>query len=230
MISCKWLVATAAALLAGTACDATDGERSIEKADAGGATSKDAGGRDASSDTGTGGAGGAAGTTNTGGVGIPGTGGGTSGSGTDGGSGDGSALGKLGDPCPENGATACDGHAQQQPIICVNHVWGPNGKCTSPANYNCDSTPGANVGTCEPIVAECIGKKPGDAVCQGMNRVACGPDLVTTSFLDTCVTGTQTCERDLRHVRRGDGELRRWRNGLRDRPELDSYLWDDLPE
>ena len=103
----------------------------------------------------------------------------------------GTAIGNLGDPCPQNDATACNGQAQQQQLVCVNRVWGDNGKCTG--NNNCDSTPGATAGTCQPIVAECVGKQPGDVVCQGMNRVACGPDLVTTTPVDTCVPPTPQC-------------------------------------
>ena len=39
----------------------------------------------------------------------------------------------------------------------------------------------------------CVGKNPGDVVCEGTKRVKCGPDLVTTEELETCSEKIQVC-------------------------------------
>lgn len=53
-----------------------------------------------------------------------------------------------------------------------------------------DAATGGSTGA---IVPECAGKQPGDIVCQGMDRLSCGPNLTTTTSVDTCTAGAQTC-------------------------------------
>lgn len=99
-------------------------------------------------------------------------------------------LGKLGDPCPEVGVLACKEHAQKSQLICgPDKKWESNGTCNG--DTFCDTSTGVGQGTCKPLVALCAGKNPGDSVCDGQKRVKCGPDLVTTEELDSCVN--QTC-------------------------------------
>lgn len=105
--------------------------------------------------------------------------------------GDGATIAAYDDPCTTVGARACVGRAQDLPALCDGTKWVPVTKCAS--GLLCDATPGTTAGTCRPILTECGGEQPGDIVCQGMNRVICGPDLVTSVPVDTCSSGTQTC-------------------------------------
>ncbi len=118
--------------------------------------------------------------------GAPAAGGSGGGTVTGGASGDGSAIGTLGQPC-STGAYACAGHAQRQQLACVGGVWTANGTCA--AGQNCDTRLGANGGACEPIVAECATKQANEALCQGLNRMACGADLVSTTAIEVCGGG-----------------------------------------
>jgi hypothetical protein len=97
--------------------------------------------------------------------------------------GDSATTGTLLGPCAVVGAYGCAGHAQKGQLVCTG-TWAVNGNCTG--SNNCDTTPGANAGSCQPIVPECLGKKPGDNVCQGDLRLACGPDLLTVTVLERC--------------------------------------------
>jgi hypothetical protein len=127
---------------------------------------------------GSGGAAGTGGTSSDGSAGTGGTGG------------DGTAVGTLGQPCSPNGSHACAGHAQREQLVCAGNSWAGNGTCA--AGNNCDTAPGPSAGSCEPVVTECSGKSFGDVVCRGLDRLACGLDLVTTTAMDTCAAGT-TC-------------------------------------
>jgi hypothetical protein len=93
-------------------------------------------------------------------------------------------IGTLGEPCAPNGAYGCAGEAQKGQLICANGEWAPNGNCAGDAN--CDSTEGANAGSCQPIVAECAGEQPGATFCRDLERFECGPDLVTAISIETC--------------------------------------------
>ena len=146
--------------------------------------------------TGSGGGSGAGGVAGTGGQGgAGGTGGRTTdasmssggASGTGGGTNDGTAVATSGAPCSLGGSTACAGHNQTDRLICGTGFWQSNGTCG--AGTRCATTPGTAAGSCQTIVSECSGKTPGDTVCRGLDRLACGPDLVTTTPVDTCAGG-----------------------------------------
>jgi hypothetical protein len=114
-------------------------------------------------------------TTTTSSMSAGGTGGGTSSPG----------LGVLGQPCPNAGALACAGHAQKLQLVCGGDLkWTQNGTCGT--GQLCDSTPGVNQGTCAPVVPACAAKSGGDLACDGLVRVQCGPDLVSTTTIETC--------------------------------------------
>ena len=140
---------------------------------------------------------GAGGSSNTGGVSSGGASVGTGGDGSGGTDGDGTAVGTLGAPCLPSGSYACAGHGQRGQLVCNGGAWATNGTCST--GNNCDTTPGSNAGFCNPVVAECSGKNSGDVVCRGLDRLACGSDLVTTTAVQTCIGGCvsgacTTCE------------------------------------
>jgi hypothetical protein len=170
---------------------------------------RDAGSADGGRSSGSGGANGTGGRAGTGGAGRGGTSTGgtaggytggaggqdtggqsTGGQGTGGAENDPSTTGTLTGSCAVVGAYGCAGHAQKGQLICTG-TWAANGNCAG--SNNCDTTPGANAGSCQPILTECLGKKPGDIICYGDSRVTCGPDIVTVIALDTCATN-QFCE------------------------------------
>lgn len=93
--------------------------------------------------------------------------------------GDGSAIANLGDPCSKAGQLACAGHAQKLMLLCDGTKWVSNGVCSG--NQLCDTRPGTTAGSCQDPVPLCLGKQPGDGVCDGANRVVCGPDLLTST-------------------------------------------------
>ncbi|HEX4336222.1 MAG TPA: hypothetical protein VH062_09935 [Polyangiaceae bacterium] len=96
-----------------------------------------------------------------------------------------SAVGVLGDPCASTGSYACAGHAQKGLLVCSKGTWSALSPCTG--SNDCDSTLGANAGSCQPIVAECTGKTAGTSFCSGpKDRFECGIDLVTTKLVETC--------------------------------------------
>jgi hypothetical protein len=152
----------------------------------GGDTANGAGGGDTDVGTGgsaQGGVSGAGGDKGSGGLFATGGTGGKGHQGTGGVGGDSATTGTLTQSCGVVGAYGCAGHAQKGQLICTG-TWGANGNCAG--SNNCDTTPGANAGSCQPIVTECLGKKPGDNFCQGNLRMACGPDLVTITMLENC--------------------------------------------
>jgi hypothetical protein len=99
---------------------------------------------------------------------------------------DGTAIGTANAPCPEAGALACTGHAQRGQLVCKNGAWQPNGSCVG--STRCDSTPGANAGSCQPLIAECQSQIAGHRFCRGSETDVreCGLDLVTATVVDSC--------------------------------------------
>jgi formylglycine-generating enzyme required for sulfatase activity len=97
----------------------------------------------------------------------------------------------IGGQCPSEGALACAGHAQKLQLSCTSGTWTLAGGC--PDGTNCDTRSGATLGTCQPIVEECTNAAGGDVVCIGADRVACGPDLVSSSIVETCGGGLPAC-------------------------------------
>ena len=99
-------------------------------------------------------------------------------------------IGVLGQSCPNAGDLACSGHAKKVTLLCDgSNRWANNGTCGT--NQLCDSSAGVNQGTCSPVVAACAASQPGDVVCDGLDRVRCGPDLVSSAIVETCVDATR---------------------------------------
>jgi formylglycine-generating enzyme len=95
-------------------------------------------------------------------------------------------VGMLGACCSPPSTLACAGHLQKLKLICdPDRKWVSNGTCDG-AEMTCDTTEGPDQGTCKPIVTTCKGRTPGDVFCDGASRVKCGPDLVTTQYIETC--------------------------------------------
>jgi len=109
----------------------------------------------------------------------------------------------LNGPCSALGTLNCNGHAQQVRLICNGTKWIPNGTCSGARL--CDTAPGPNQGSCSDPVAVCVGRTPGDLVCDGTKQVTCGPDLVTASSFQcpkacsqgACVASYQCWGRDV---------------------------------
>jgi len=145
-----------------------------------GASDEVAGGSATAGASGTGDDAGGAGRTSTGGAsnaGAPGS------SGSSSAGGNGAGIGTLGQPCSPDGAYACAGHAQRGQLVCDGGKWTSNGTC--PTGNNCDSSD-ENAGFCSPVVSECVGASPAQAVCKGLTREACGTDLVSVNEIETC--------------------------------------------
>jgi formylglycine-generating enzyme len=97
----------------------------------------------------------------------------------------GGATGTLGQPCSPPGELACNGHAQKLKLLCdSDETWHTNGTCNGAER--CVSTPGPDQGTCAALAPLCAGSQPGDRVCDGLDRVQCGPDLVSTTLVEAC--------------------------------------------
>jgi hypothetical protein len=95
------------------------------------------------------------------------------------------ATGVLGCPCSPTAALACAGNAQKVSILCNGGVWTYASSCMQ--GQNCDTTPGANQGTCGTIDALCADSGPASTVCKSTTVVTkCGPDLLTDTPVQTC--------------------------------------------
>jgi len=85
----------------------------------------------------------------------------------------------MGDACAEPGALACAGHHQTTTLICDGKNWIFASLCQI-GEEACDTTDGATLGSCQPILDECQGREPGDSFCGSVPEVrTCGPDNVT---------------------------------------------------
>jgi hypothetical protein len=102
-------------------------------------------------------------------------------------------VGVLGTPCSPVGALACAGNYQKLTVFCNGDgEWEVNETCGT--DLVCESTPGVNVGTCQPIAAECQGG-PGTGVCDDDDKtlVRCSADATTTTS-ETCSGGCHNGE------------------------------------
>ena len=90
---------------------------------------------------------------------------------------------KLDCPCDTPGAMACNGANMKLPVTCAAGQWGVAAGGACAATQNCDERDG----TCQAIVAACLGKSPGFTFC-GPNDTptTCGPDLITTTTSAAC--------------------------------------------
>ena len=107
----------------------------------------------------------------------------------------------LGASCASPGALACNGHAQKLVLVCDanSSAWAALQSCDG--QKLCDS----RSGSCQDPAALCVGKAPGDKVCEAGASVECGPDLVTASTtacpfacaagscVGSCAPGTRRC-------------------------------------
>lgn len=91
-----------------------------------------------------------------------------------------SAIDAAREECTE-GTFRCEGYAQTARSECVASAWQEAGPCEDGLLCNGES------GECAPVAEGCSGREPGDFVCVGRDRVACGPDLVT-SVREVCET------------------------------------------
>jgi hypothetical protein len=91
-------------------------------------------------------------------------------------------TGTLGEPCSPRGALACAGNHQKLTVLCGgDDTWQPNQTCAT--DQFCDSTPGPNVGTCQPVAPGCEDGPGSEPWCadDDKNLISCGPDAVTTT-------------------------------------------------
>jgi len=113
---------------------------------------------------------------------------------------DGTAIGAVDAPCTNAAALACAGHAQQNRLVCQGGTWQPNGSCAG--STLCDSTRGANAGSCQPLIAECRSQIAGHRFCRGTETDLreCGADLVTAKVVDSCkfVCSAGACQGECR--------------------------------
>ena len=102
------------------------------------------------------------------------------------------AIGTVGQSCTTANELACAGHAQKLVVYCDpgSMKWEVLTVCSG--NQLCDTRVGANQGSCQDPIPDCIGKKPGDKLCQGRALVECGADLLTVTQSDcefACTAG-----------------------------------------
>jgi len=99
---------------------------------------------------------------------------------------DGTAIGAQNAPCSTSGAFACAGHAQREQLVCRDGKWQNNGACAG--STLCDSTPGANAGSCQPLISECQSHAAGYHFCRATDTDVreCGLDLVTAAVVQSC--------------------------------------------
>jgi hypothetical protein len=100
-------------------------------------------------------------------------------------------IASYGEPCCPAEARACAGHAQQAVLQCEPQqlVWIHAPSCDP--GWACDTV--NSLGTCKPIVAACVGQKPGALFCDGALKRTCGPDLVDAAVVAACST-PEHCE------------------------------------
>jgi hypothetical protein len=105
------------------------------------------------------------------------------------------AIAKADTPCKTNDQKACVDHNGTERLVCVSGTWKKS--ATAPActgNNRCDTKLGSTQGTCLAIPAECVGKKPGDQVCDGTARKKCDQDLLHYQD-DACGGDHLTCSK-----------------------------------
>ena len=116
----------------------------------------------------------------------------------------------VGSPCTMEAAIRCEGSAQLARSVCTAGVWAAAESCTG--GQLCDR----GTGECKDVVAACVGRQPGEAVCTGVTRTVCGPDLVSSTSkacttaqhceqgqgpdCATCLTGEHTCSGEMLQI------------------------------
>ncbi|HTQ07578.1 MAG TPA: SBBP repeat-containing protein [Polyangiaceae bacterium] len=100
------------------------------------------------------------------------------------------------EPCTDEGVIECTGNAVRTRRLCSGGFWTKYDDCD--ADQRCDTRAGNNA-QCLPVVAQCVGKNPGQLSCNGLVIGDCGPDLVTVENQQTpcdsfCVEHDGTAE------------------------------------
>jgi hypothetical protein len=83
--------------------------------------------------------------------------------------------------CPRPIGLASSEEPPEQKLVCIAGFWTPNGSCA--AGETCDPA----TGSCATISSECAGKRPGDRYCEGDERFECGPRLLTSELVESCL-------------------------------------------
>jgi hypothetical protein len=78
--------------------------------------------------------------------------------------------------CNVSGSKACGGHNSTDALLCTEGKWTLRTVCDG--TQRCDTGEGANQGTCQDIPAPCLDKQPGETVCEGVEQLTCGQDLL----------------------------------------------------
>lgn len=86
----------------------------------------------------------------------------------------------LDEPCEVDQAFACVAPAAHERFVCQGGKWATGEACDL-ASY-CDR----DTGECKTIVSQCADAQPGDRFCDNRDLTECGPDLVTSSVVETC--------------------------------------------
>ena len=81
----------------------------------------------------------------------------------------------MGEPCSVEAEVQCLGFAQGERVVCTGGYLQAAAACSG--GQLCDS----DSGQCLDVVTQCAGQDPGAAVCDGADRIVCGPDLVTST-------------------------------------------------
>jgi len=96
-------------------------------------------------------------------------------------------VGKLGQPCEEEGARSCRSRASRFRLVCEGGVWASAGQCRW--DERCESE-GEATGTCQTVVPECLDREPGEWLCRNEGeRFRCGPDLLDDDESEICESG-----------------------------------------
>jgi hypothetical protein len=109
----------------------------------------------------------------------------------------GATFGSEGDGCSPNGARACTGERSRSPLVCEDGSWRPAQTCSEDAL--CDTTKGAERGTCRQIADECRGQTPNVEFCYREEMRVCptsfASELRTCGTNEHCVATTEArCE------------------------------------
>lgn len=102
---------------------------------------------------------------------------------------DGFAIAEVGSRCDARGAKACEGENSSQPLTCApSGTWDKDTPCEG--HTRCQSRLSAPlVGTCQDIVAGCVGKAPFELTCEGDVPRACSANLLTYEDAPPCDVG-----------------------------------------
>ncbi len=97
---------------------------------------------------------------------------------------------EIGAPCAEVGELSCAGTFQKRGLACgESGTWQLNVTCSG--SDICDTSAGANRGTCQQPMPECEDKEPGDRWCDDRTLRECGVDTLDAPVVEECPDGCQ---------------------------------------